>query len=530
MRLLSRLLLILAFCLIAIALPSVPAQAECVPWAIELSPESAPPATEVTVYGHHFDAGRPIDLYYDGVLVSEGRETDKNGEFYIAFIVPEDCTGHYWILARVGSSLGIVEADRLFAVKPGLTVSPGKGPAGTIVTVEGHGFAKNEGAIELIYYLNDTYETIERNISANANGFWESSFQVPASTRGEHKLDAQGAESSFYEVQDAVFRVTAEISINESSGIAGDTVTMTGSKFAAYEKGIMILFDGQAVVTDIKANSEGEWEESFQVPGMPSGTYSITAEGELTSKEEVGELSFEIQPEFMLSQDQGHVGMELTVTGRGFPADEDIIILYDDNQVAIAETDDQGTFEASFSVPESRHGEHLVIARLAGGTNNTADLEINASATFTMESDPPPIPAPISPADRSWLGFLSEVAPTFEWSEVSDESEVAYYRLQVATSADVTATGEFVDPRVSVTVLSETSYTVTEPLPLGTYYWIIQAVDGAENESDWSANHSFRVGFLPRWGFIAVIVGAVVLLIALIRALLKRRTIYYDGW
>jgi hypothetical protein len=521
-------LLVLAFCLIATAFASTPAKTQCVPWYIELSPESAPPGTEVTVYGYGCDTRRPVDLYFDGVLVSEGGETDSNGEFIIPFTVPERPKGHYWVLARVGSSLGIVEADRLLSVEPGLTISPGEGPAGTTVTVEGHGFTENEEGIELIYYLDDAYETIERNISANANGFWEWSFQIPASDRGEHKLDAQGFDSKFHEVTDTVFRVTAEISIDKSSGIAGDTVTMTGTKFVGYEKGIMILFDGQAVVTDIEANSYGEWEESFQVPGMPAGEYSITAEGQLTSQEDVGVLSFDIQPEFILSDDQGHVGMDLSVTGRGFPAYEEIIILYDDSQVAIAETDGEGTFEASFSVPESKHGEHVVSATVYESTNNTADLDIDASATFTMESNPPPIPAPVSPADRSRLGFVSAVTPTFEWSEVSDESGVSYYNLQVAASADFTTSSIL----VSVTGLTGTSYTLqdTEALAIGTYYWIVQAVDGAENESDWSANHSFRVGLLPRWGFIAAIAGAVVLLVVIIRALLRRRTIYYDKW
>jgi len=528
MHSLSRLLIVFVVSLIAIAFPSAPAQAQCVPWYIELSPESAPPGTEVTVYGYGCDTHRPVDLYFDGVRVYEGGETDNSGEFIIPFTVPERPTGHYWVLAAVGSSVGIVEADRMLAVEPGLTISPVKGPAGTIATVEGHGFTKNEDDIELIYYIDDAYETIERNISANANGFWERSFQVPASTRGEHKLDAEGAESSFYEVQDTVFRVTAEISIDKTSGIEGDTVTMTGSKFAVYEKGITILFDDQAIVTDITANSYGEWQESFQVPSMPAGDYTITAEGQHTSQEDVGVLSFEIQPEFMLSDHQGHVGMELTVTGRSFPADEDIVILYDDNQVAIVETDGEGTFEASFLVPESKHGEHEVRATLAESTNNTAGLDINASATFTMESDPPPIPAPVSPADRSRLGIISSVTPTFEWSEVSDESGVASYSLQVASSADF-ATSSII---VSVTGLTGTSYTLqeTEALSLGTYYWTVQAVDSADNESDWSANHSFRVGLLPRWGFIAAIVGAVALLIVIIRALLRRRTIYYDKW
>ncbi len=54
--------------------------------------------------------------------------------------------------------------------------------------------------------------------------------------------------------------------------------------------------------------------------------------------------------------------------------------------------------------------------------------------------------------------------------------------------------------------------------------------DGAQNESGWTATRSFRVGFLPLWAFILIIAVAVVLLILLIRALIIKRTIYYDGW
>ena len=50
------------------------------------------------------------------------------------------------------------------------------------------------------------------------------------------------------------------------------------------------------------------------------------------------------------------------------------------------------------------------------------------------------------------------MTPTFEWSAVSDDSGV-HYRLQIATSANVTATGEFVDPLVSVDIVG-TNYTL----------------------------------------------------------------------
>lgn len=528
MRWPSRFLVLLIVCLIATAVPAAPAQAECVPWDIELSPESGPPGTEVTVYGHDFEANEFVDLYYDvngdgdctrDELISEGTRTNLSGGFTIAFTIPEGCSGYY----RVHADVRGAKADAYFAVKPGLTVSPEKGPVGTNVTLKGGGFAKNEQGIEVMFYLNDSYETIERNVVANALGSWELSFQILSSTRGEHKIDAQGVESKHYQVQDAIFRVTAEISIDKSSGIVGNTITMTGSRFATSEKDIRILFDGEAVVTGIKADAQGEWEQSFKVPEMPTGEYSITAEGEQTAKEDIGELSFELEPNIVLSETEGHVGMNLTVTGRGFAASEDVNITYDGNQVATLETNDKGSFNSSFSVPASKYGERLVTAGYAGENCTTA--------TFTMESEPPPIPELISPSNRSRLGFMGEVTPTLEWSEVSDDSGVRY-SLQIATNGNVVANGGFADPLISVIDLVETSYALndTEALSRGTYYWIVQATDGAENEGEWSALHSFRVGLLPLWGLIAAIAGAVVLLVILIRALVIRRTIYYDRW
>lgn len=513
MRWLFRVLVIVpVVCLIAIALLPLPAQAQCGGPFVELSPKSGLPGTEVSVYGYDFAEGILVDIYYDGNPITTER-TSSRGDFTIFFTVPECGKGHYQVLAA-GKYASV---DTYFTVNPGLTVTPDDGPVGTTVAVKGMGFAKDEEGIELRYYFNGSYETIERNIVANAKGSWETSFQIPSSTRGEHDLDAEGAVSRLYEVANVVFRVTAEMSLDRPSGIVGDTITMTGSRFAANEKGIKILFDGEAVVTDIKANSGGEWEASFQVPEMPTGEYNVTAEGEQTKKEDVGELSFEIEPDIVLSAYEGHVGMDLTVTGHGFAANEDVNIIYDDSQVTTARTNDKGSFDASFPVPKSQHGECLVTAGY-GATNA-------ANTIFTMESNPPPTPTLISPASKSQLGFMGEVTPTFEWSEVSDDSGVRY-SLHVAASADLAASSVI----VSVTDLTEGSYTPTEALPYGTYYWIVQAVDGADNESGWTAARSFRVGLLPLWGLIAIIVAIVVLIAALIRALVVRRSIYYDGW
>jgi len=518
MKLLPRLVIVLVVCLIAIALPAVPAQAaQCGKPFIELSPSSGVPGTEVVVNGQRFGENAEVDIYYDGTRVATGR-TDIKGKFAITITIPESCKGSHEVRAEALDET----AGTYFTVKPGLTVSPEKGPVGTTVTVKGQGFAKDEEGIALMYYLNGSCETVEGNITANAKGSWKTSVQIPPSTRGEHKLDAQGAESKFYDVEDAFFKVTPGITIDKSSGIVGESITVTGSRFTANERGIQILFAGQAVVTDIKANAQGDWEESFQVPEMPTGTYGVTVEGEQTPTGDISGLSFKIEPGIVLSPDEGYVGMNLTVTGCGFAADKDVHIIYDGSQEATAETNNQGSFEVSFPVPESHYGERQVTAEDAEG-NKTEQ-----PAVFTMESDPPDTPALISPPDTSRVGVIGSVRPTFEWSAVSDDSGV-YYSLQIATSTNVTATGKFVYPIFSVEGLVGTDYTLEkkDALPYGTYYWIVQAVDGAENGSGWTAARSLRAGLLPLWAFIAIITATAVGIIALVRFLLIRRGIYY---
>jgi hypothetical protein len=518
MRWLYRFLVLLVTCLIAVALPFVPAQAQCGAPFIELSPKYGLPGTRVTIYGHYLTAGKFVDIYYDGAPVVTDVRASSGGDLAYTFNIPEGCSGQYQVLADAGYT----EVDTYFTVKPGLTVTPDNGPPGMTVAVKGQGFASSEVGIELLYYLDGSYETVGSSIHANAKGSWETSFQIPTSSRGQHKIDAQGAVSRVYEVEGATFEITAGISIDKSAGFVGDTVTMTGSRFAAYEKGVQILFDDQTVVTDIKADAHGEWEASFPVPDMPTGMYSVTAEGEQTKQEDVGELSFEIEPDIALSPTEGHVGTNLTVAGHGFAASEDVNIMYDGGTVETTKTNGQGSFEVSFPAPESQYGEHQVAAGYAG--------ENHASAIFSMESNHPDAPTLISPSNKGRVGLIGKETPKFEWSAVSDDSGV-HYRLQIAASANVTTVG-FVDPMVSITGLVRTSYTLntTEALPSGTYYWIVKAVDGAQNESPWTEPRPFRVGLLPLWAFIVVIVAIVVFIGVLTRALVRRRIIYYDRW
>jgi len=520
MRLLSRLLIILVVCIAAIALPAAPAQAAG-PW-IELSPENGVPGLNVTIEGHNFTAHKDLDIYYYRDAANTARvrvlqvETDGDGDFEETFIVPESYAGPHEVRAYVGTNLSAAEN---FTAELGLTVSPKKGPVSTNVTVEGHGFAKNEASIELRYYFDGNYTTIAQNMTANEYGWWKKTFVIPPSSKGNHKVDARGEESSFADVNDATFEVTPGISLGKLSGSPGDDVTMTGNGFAASERDITILFGGEAVKTQIRDDTTGYWQESFGVPEKPKGTYNITAYGESTLKGTVSAVNFNIVPRLLLSPSEGHVGMNLAVTGKGFAANKDVDVTYDGSQIVTGETNSKGSFNVTFAVPESRHGTRQVTASDAAANN--------VAAVFTMESDPPDTPEPISPPDKGRVGLMGDVTPTFQWSEVSDESGVRY-SLQIASSANVTTAG-FVEPVLSKQGLVGTNYTLnaTAALPYGTYYWIVQAIDGAENESGWTAARSFRAGLLPLWAFILALVVMVAAIGTLVYFFVFRKRIHY---
>jgi hypothetical protein len=506
MRLLFRVAIVLTMCLITIALPAAPVRAAG--GQITVSPNHGVPGEEVTIYGSNFTAETRVSIYYypDGGRIQLARvDTDEDGAFEEDITIPESYTGTHEVSAYIGSSL---EATDIYRVEPGVTVDPEEGPVGTNVTVTGHGFFENEQEVEVRYYLDSSYATIAGNVTADGDGWWEKVFQIPPSSQGGHKIDAEGPDSTFAEVQDATLDVMPSISvidefgnpIENPSGSPGENITMMGNGFHADDSYIKILFDGEEMQTGIiRADDNGHWQGNFEVPPLAGGTYDVTAEGQYTGKKDVDELSFEIGPGLVLSPGAGHIGTDLTVRGGGFNTGKNVVIKYDGTQEATATTNSSGSFTTTFLVPESQHGARQVSAEVNG--------IVEATTTFTMESVPPPIPELVSPLDESRVGIIGRVVrPTFEWSEVFDVSGV-HYSLQIARTADLTATG-LVDPIVSVQNIVGTNYTLgaTEALPYGTYYWIVQAVDGAQNAGNWTAPGSFRAGVLPLWAFILAIV------------------------
>jgi hypothetical protein len=107
---------------------------------------------------------------------------------------------------------------------------------------------------------------------------------------------------------------------------------------------------------------------------------------------------------------------------------------------------------------------------------------------FSMDSTAPPTPSLLSPASSS----KASATPTLKWQNVSDPSGVTY-------SLEISTDSAFSIPELQKDGLKQSEYTLTSQEILGNvskdapYYWRVKAIDGADNQSDWSTPSTFNV-------------------------------------
>jgi parallel beta-helix repeat protein len=107
--------------------------------------------------------------------------------------------------------------------------------------------------------------------------------------------------------------------------------------------------------------------------------------------------------------------------------------------------------------------------------------------------------------------------PTLSWSQIIDISPPVTYELQVDNDSD------FSSPEISVQVLS-TSYT-TSPLPNGTYYSRVRAVNSAGETSAWSSSLLFTISVPSSpLSLLAMIIVAIAFAVVLVATIRKRIT------
>ncbi|MCD6302705.1 MAG: hypothetical protein J7M15_04175 [Anaerolineae bacterium] len=570
MRVVSRLLaaVIIAGLLIPLAISPVAAAVDIT--SFKVHPDKGPVGTEVVLEGDADDDDEGW-VYYE--LIPEGDDwvkllddsDDWGFEDYTVgdppvtywdfeteeFTIPESPGGIHRI-AIVDDDLGKTadaddvkdarEKEREFEVLPKVELvsvngedcdpDEAEGTAGAEVEVKGTGFGEDEEDIQ-IYFGDDKIEVeMVEEVDANELGTWTGTFIVPRTSAGTHEILAGGDDTDEDDVIAAYFTIEPGITVSPASGTVGSTFTVAGSGFEENENDIVILFDGDVVSSAFDAGSDGTFEVTVTVPEAAMGTHDIDAKGDDTKASEVKDKEFEVEPSLVMEPTSGNVGTQIEVMGKGLPANTSVTVTYDGVTKGTGTTNSKGTLAGITFAATHTQSVHTTDHTIAATFDSTT-----LNLTFEIESTPPPKPVPGTPANGTRIGLVGNQTVTLTWGVVDDPSGVTY-GLQVSATPDfsqVLISKSGLVAQGSALIVSPTgpemSYTLTESeaLPYGTYYWRVKAVDGALNDSGWSASNNFKVGLLPTWALIVIIVLAAILVGALIYVLIIRdRVGLYD--
>lgn len=478
--------------------------------SIAISPTSGSAGTPVAVIGRGFTAWESnIRVTYDAAVVTPPVNANVNGSWFAQFNAPVSPRGFHYISA-IGNYTSLYDVIKLaFSIAPRISISPVSGCVGTLVKVNGTGFAALESGIRIVF----NNQIVKSGIISQPDGTWSATFNIPGSGKGSHIIDASGVSTSSSSVPNAVFTVMASVFIDPEIADVGDVVTIIGKGFDESENDIVITYDGQVMQSGIIADSEGNWSTSVEIPSSTGGMHEFGAHGNVTTMLNCAGTTLTIRPRIVISPDGGNVGDIISITGSGFGRQKSITMKFGGEPItAGTQTDSNGSFSTSFAVPEGRSGPMEIVASDSTG--------LTTSGIFTVETIPPPTPQLLSPPNSSRVGFVGSSQIDFDWTDVSDPSGV-YYTLEIGLQPN------FPSSLIRVTDLTGSQYTLSpsEALPHGEYYWRVRAIDGAGNASAWTNAFLVKVSVLTVEIFILVIVAAVIfiILVILLTIMLRRR-------
>jgi hypothetical protein len=251
------------------------------------APESATVGQTIQVKGTGFQSEESnIEITFRSqttdveVVVMEGIVGNQDGSWTEEIVVPTLQRGNYFIDASGESTRARDVTDIKVTLVPGIFLNRSSAPVGDPITVKGGGFTSEETGIRVTF----AGRVVASGITANEDGTWTASFDVPVSTFGSHPVSASGDRTSAVE---NTLDTEAQITMySPDEGAPGDLVSVTGNGFHGGQ-GLTVTIGGVAASGNLQTQSNGNVVINFRVPGgSPYGTQHIvvTDEGGATDQ------------------------------------------------------------------------------------------------------------------------------------------------------------------------------------------------------------------------------------------------------
>ncbi|MDV2990013.1 MAG: hypothetical protein P3T54_07695 [Dehalogenimonas sp.] len=464
------------------------------------------------ISGRGFAPSKPVDIYFFNSsygsspssinpepIQSPPTSSSESGAIYEIITVPKYPQGSYSIVAADDRMAATAIS---FSIIPSISLPDSAGGTKTFtegnqLAIAGTGFA----AGSTVTFKIDNLVLQGFNAAVLADGSFANTITLPALSRGNHNVVAVDSSKNTSPI--ATFMFGISLQLNPGTGFAGETVTIKGSGFNGLRP-ISITYDGTLVTTvAVTSTATGAFNSTFKIPGSFAGDHIIMASDGINTSSAVfvSMLTANMVPVTSATA-HGYVGQEIIIEGKGFIPNSIVTVKYGTATVSSVTSSSNGSVTIKFKAKSSSAGEHVIT--LSDGINTK-------TFSYFMDSTPPLAPALMAPLDQA----LVKQPLIFEWSPVSDPSEV-YYLLQISQDQD------FNSILNEKRLMNDTIYIMeeAEKLPGNTsanpYYWRVLAIDGAGNTSQAAEQRTFIVGSVfdmipPAAMFLGGAVGPLVL-------------------
>lgn len=338
----------------------------------------------VRVVGTGVIAGSQINLYWDAVKSWDGEEGLlnsseglPNGSFEVWFLVPDSDWGtHYLWVKDIEESK--TDGPAFFSISSKLIITPGSGLQGDTITLKGYGF-KGDADITDITFDSSGLSTTPSTPRTDPTGSWQATFKVPSLADNEYTITAEdeGGKSA-----SEAFKIGPAITIDIDEGSVGSIVEVYGRGFT--ENGIVEsvtlngIHCGVLDVNDLEIENDGEFRFDFVVPSVNQADRDfeiiVTDDG---SKEAYVYFTVTELSEISLDPGFGLQGSSVSITGDNFAPSSDVEISIEGSTVKTLQTNSNGHFDGTFTVPAISTGTYTV-------TVEQGDYNIDESQSFRI--------------------------------------------------------------------------------------------------------------------------------------------------
>lgn len=266
---------------------------------------------------------------------------------------------------------------------PLLTVSDPAGNVDDIITVGGFSFKPDESV------TIEGARGVLATVGASSSGTFSTEIAVPAATSGDTYIRATGSNGSQAK---RTVTIVPSLELESSQASPGTNLEITAQGFASDE---LVEFrwgqnDG-VVFGTIQTDAYGSGTTTVTIPDAPSGPHEFAGTGVASGGFATGTV--DIRPVMTLSTNAADPGASVDVTGRGFPAHEQVSVRVNadtastGDELCVTDTDESGRAACTITVPKQAAGDVRLSMAINDDINSSALLAINGPPSVTTSPD-----------------------------------------------------------------------------------------------------------------------------------------------